>query len=443
MDRELRRRRKGGEMKSRVFIFITTVLVGIFASGIVWAGEVDVLLQKLVAKGLLTSSEAQEVRTETNDAMAKVEKEKQEESKKTFKDSLPDWVKSIKLGGDFRLRYEYKQDKGSVETNRPRFRLRLNIDDQVNDKVKVGMTLATGTSTAGASSTRSNNQSFQDEFSKKQFIIDKAFVDYSPKDWVHIIGGKMANPIWEPMSFVWDPDITPEGAAVTLKGKLNSSLDWFANTGLYVLQTTTPPKSPIVAFIQPGVEWRPMAKTSVKADINYYNYWNVKGNPLLTGGSSTSGNTLIGGAYRYNYNAINPTLQFEFDDPLEKLGIDLPSRFDIPYLCVFGSFLKNVDVAHGGSAYISGLKIGDKKISKFGDWQFNYAYKVLGKDAILDILPDDDFYSGLTNARGNEYFYEFGLGKNTSLKLSYYRTWKMASSQVPESHFMLDFNFKF
>ena len=198
-----------------------------------------------------------------------------------------------------------------------------------------------------------------------------------------------------------------------------------------------------MGFVQPGVEWRPIEKTALKADVNYYEAWNVKGNPLLTGGSATAGNTLIGGAYRYNYNIVNPTLQLELDDPLKRAGINMPSTFDIPYLCLFGSFSHNVDVATGGKAYIGGFKVGDRSISKFGDWQFNYAYKVLGRDSILDILPDDDFYSGLTNSRGNEYFIEYGLGKNTSLKLNYYRTWKMASNQVPESHFMLDFNFKF
>lgn len=436
-------------MKRRAFIFITMILAGIFSSSIVWASEVDVLLQKLVEKGVINASEAQEIRTDTNNEIAKTEQVKQEENKKTFKDLLPDWVKSVKLGGDFRLRYEYKQDKGTVETNRPRFRLRLNIDDQVNDKIKVGVTLATGTSSAGSSATRSNNQTFQDEFAKKQFVIDKAFVDYSPKDWVDIIGGKMANPIWEPMSFVWDPDITPEGAAVKMKGKVNSSLDWFANMGLFSLHDTGGQHQPVMAVLQPGVEFKPMSKTSIKADVNYYEYWNVKGNTVFAAAAKNTGvdNTLIGSGasatYRYNYNAVNPTIQIGFDDPLERLGMDMPKPFDIPYLSMFGSFLHNVDVSKGGNAYIAGLMIGDKKIAKFGDWQFNYAYKVLEKDSILDFLPDDDFYGGQTNTRGNEYFFEFGLGKNTSMKLNYYRTWKIASSQVPESHFMLDFNFKF
>ena len=91
--------------------------------------------------------------------------------------------------------------------------------------------------------------------------------------------------------------------------------------------STSSQRNPIMGFVQPGVEWRPIEKTALKADVNYYEAWNVKGNPLLTGGSATAGNTLIGGAYRYNYNIVNPTLQLELDDPLKRAGINMPRPF--------------------------------------------------------------------------------------------------------------------
>ncbi len=446
------KKRKGGEMKKIGFGFFVSVLLGLFVSTTVQASEVDVLLGKLVDKGILTSSEAQQVRSETNEEVAKQDKEKQEAYKEEVKKSvLPDWVKNRKLTGDFRLRYEYKEDKGSeVATNRPRLRLRVGLEDQVNDKVKVGFMLATGISDTSAGSTRSNNQTLTGVFNKKPVILDKAFVEYTPKKWITLIGGKMANPIWEPMSFVWDPDISPEGGVVKLNGKLNSSIDWFANVGALVINDTSS-GGPYLGFVQPGAEWHATNDTSVKAAVALYGYTNVKGMSFLNGSALTNtGTTGVGsGKYLYNYDAVNPTLEFDFDrllEKLESLGINVPSFLDVPYISLFGSVLHNVNVSKNANAAIAGLKIGDKKIAKFGDWQFNYAYKVIERDAMLDVLPDDDFYSGKTNTRGNEYFFEFGLSKNTSLKLNYYHTWKIGAdkaSQVPENHFMMDFNFKF
>ena len=130
-------------MRKRVFVFVVSILLGIAGSGMAQASEVDVLLQKLVEKGILSSSEAQAVRSETNEEVAKQDKEKQEAVKEEVKKSiLPDWVKNTKLTGDFRLRYEYKRDKGSeVATNRPRFRLRAGLEDQVNDLIYCYVTL--------------------------------------------------------------------------------------------------------------------------------------------------------------------------------------------------------------------------------------------------------------------------------------------------------------
>jgi len=89
-----------------------------------YAGEIDLLLQKLVDKGVLTGAEAQQVKIET-----------QEQVKKDIATgksaSLPAWVQNIKLKGDLRLRYQTKVEKtandASKDTNIGRVRLRLGL----------------------------------------------------------------------------------------------------------------------------------------------------------------------------------------------------------------------------------------------------------------------------------------------------------------------------
>ena len=430
--------------------FLTAIVIGGFISlaagmHLSYASEIDNLLEKLVEKGIINASEAQEVRTATNEDIAKAEQQKQEDYKKLAKDNLPDWVKNTKLTGDDRLRYEYKQIKSNpVETNRGRFRLRVGVESQVNDKVKVGFTLATGindNSTNAAASTRSNNQTFAGVFNKKPVIIDKAYMLWQPENWVSLTGGKFANPVWEPMDFIWDPDITPEGGAAMLKASLNPQLSWFTNTGLFVLDNSTSYKTnPFLYFIQPGLQWQAKQNVSVKLGVAYYGYEHVKESAKLQG--STSTNTFAGGNYANNYDAVSPALEVGLDDPFDILGIDFAP---IKYLDFFGAFSNNVDVTDNANAWIAGTKLGARSVAKFGDWQLRYAYKTLEKDAILDVLPNDDFYGGKTSARGNEYFFEFGLAKNTSLLLNYYHTWAFGenTNPNPESHFMFDINCKF
>jgi hypothetical protein len=430
--------------------FLTTIVIGGFISlslgiHLSYASEIDNLLSKLVEKGVLTASEAQLIRTATNEEIAKAEQQKQEDYKKLEKDNQPDWVKNTKLTGDSRLRYEYKRTQPNpIKTNRGRFRLRVSVENKVNEKIKAGFTLATGiydNSTNAGASTRSNNQTFAGVFNKKPIIIDKAYMLWQPENWVSLIGGKFANPIWEPMDFIWDPDITPEGGVALLKVSLNSQLSGFTNTGLFVLDNSTSYKTnPFLYFVQPGLQWQPQKNVSVKAGVVYYGYEHVKGRAKLQGSSGT--NTFADGNYANNYNAVSPALEIGLDNPLDNLGIDLAP---IKYLDLFAAFSNNVNITDNANAWIAGTKFGAKSVTKFGDWQLRYAYKKLEKDAILDVLPNDDFYGGKTNARGNECFFEFGLAKGTSTLLSYYQTRAFGGNTThkPEDHFMLDFNFKF
>jgi hypothetical protein len=407
-----------------------------------YASEIDSLLNKLVEKKVITASDAQEIRTATNQGIAKAEQQKQEDYKKVAKDSQPDWVKNTKLTGDSRLRYEYKRTQPNpIKTNRGRVRLRANVESRVNDKVKVGFTLATGISDNSAGATRSNNQTLAGVFNKKPIIIDKAYMQWQPGNWISLIGGKFANPIWEPMDFVWDPDITPEGGVALLKASLNSQLSGFTNTGLFVLDNSTSYQSnPFLYFIQPGLQWQPQQHVSVKAGVVYYGYQHVKGRAKLQGSSGT--NTFADGSYADNYDAVCPALEIGLDNPLDHLGID---SAPIKFLDLFGAFSNNVDVTDKANAWIAGAKLGAKSVAKFGDWQLRYAHKELEKDAILDVLPNDDFYGGKTSTCGNEVFFEFGLAKGTSTLLNYYHTWAFGGNIMhkPEDHFMLDFNFKF
>ncbi|HEX7654502.1 MAG TPA: hypothetical protein VF607_13425, partial [Verrucomicrobiae bacterium] len=87
------------------------------------AQSADVLIDKLVQKGILTEREAQEMR---------------EEADKNFttavqsKFGMPDWVTSYKISGDVRARFDHISSENVSYPERERYRYRLRFGIAVN-----------------------------------------------------------------------------------------------------------------------------------------------------------------------------------------------------------------------------------------------------------------------------------------------------------------------
>ncbi|MFA6358291.1 MAG: putative porin [Candidatus Omnitrophota bacterium] len=406
------------------------------------AGEIDLLLQKLVEKGVLTGSEAQQVKTETQEQV------KKEIAQGKFS-SLPQWVQNTKIKGDFRLRYQYDHAKRLSSTQgtdkqRARMRVRLGVESKINDKLLVGIGLATGiSSTTDKDGARSTNVDMGSGFTKKNINLDYAYAQYSPTPWATIVGGKFKNTLWEPGDLIWDTDINPEGASLKLSKNINPKTSLFMNTGMLVVETDTGSGSPATMFIvQPGFNYDLTPTIGVKGAVSYYDNFSVKGKTLSGTVGTNSKNAA--GKLLYDYQNITPALQISFKEPFKAIGIS------VPYLALFGEYVQNINssVKDDNTGFMLGFKYGAEKIENFGDWQFRYNYAMLGKDAVLDILPDSDRYGGKTGMRSHEGMFDFGLGKNTWLGLDYYYGWQIpgnfASTQTkPAQVLQLDWNMKF
>ncbi|HAU89235.1 MAG TPA: hypothetical protein DCW72_03070, partial [Elusimicrobia bacterium] len=93
------------------------------------AGELDLLLDRLVEKNVIDPGEAQEIRIGTQE---EVKKEISQQRHAT----LPMWLQTMKLRGDVRLRYQFNDNHNKALTqHRGRFRLRFFADAKVNEKV--------------------------------------------------------------------------------------------------------------------------------------------------------------------------------------------------------------------------------------------------------------------------------------------------------------------
>ncbi|MFA5351016.1 MAG: putative porin [Candidatus Omnitrophota bacterium] len=426
----------------RLFIAVLMVSFCLMSLGVQasCAGEIDLLLQKLVEKGVLTGSEAQQVKTETQEQV------KKEIAQGKFS-SLPAWVQNIKFKGDLRLRYQNQHEKNTndvqKDVNIGRVRMRLGIESKINDKVIAGIGIATG-----SGDPRSTNISFGDYNSKKQLVLDYAYGKYMPLPWLKLVGGKMlpGDIFWEPTDLVWDTDINPEGVAFGLNKALNPQASVFMNGGFLVVQTDSTSTSGASAFlIQPGASYKFNDTFSLKGAVSYSSF-DVKDqtpssydkgyNTKYNSSSATTGN------YAYNYAMLNPALEFKIMQPFKAFG------FHVESLKFFGEYVNNLDVSDKNTGFSLGFQLGNEKIEKWGDWQFKYIYAMLGKDAVLDILPDSDRYSGKTGIRSHEGSFGYGLGKNVWLSLDVYRSWGIngingSKGAQPETLAQVDFNMKF
>ncbi len=138
-----------------------------------------------------------------------------------------DWEDRIKqigpfsFSGDLRLRdepfFDGPKDQSQVR-NRERFRLRFNAIVKYED-VGGGLSLASG----DINDPISTNQTANQEFTRKPFLLDKAFITYNPHylKTLTLTGGKFAYPFYR-TELTWDNDLNPEGVAETLDFKMES-----------------------------------------------------------------------------------------------------------------------------------------------------------------------------------------------------------------------------
>jgi polyhydroxyalkanoate synthesis regulator phasin len=419
----------------------------------VLAGEVDVLIEKLVEKGILSEPEAKQILEEIQKEKVKqkatvkeiateaAKETAKETAKKTAKEKtetvwskVPKWVQRIKFKGDFRLRYqgeEQKHDDGTTtRLHKGRYRFRFGAVAKVTEHWEVGFGLKTG-----GGNPRSANVTFTNGFESPGIAMDYAYVQYTPIKQLSIIGGQMNNPIWEPKKdLTWDSDIKPQGVAAVFKHWFNPSFNVFTNSAFLILNDTKSDADiPNMFVFQPGIGFKPSDHSWLKLAGTWYLNSNVQGTDFKY--SSGTNTRDADGNLVYNYTSLDAAIE---------VGIDhLPGP--IPVVVVFGEVIKS-DADNNNVGWLAGLRFGHY-VKKFGDWQLRYNYRNIQRDAWLDFLPDSDFYQGGTNAKGHNARLNFGLAKNVLLGLEYYYAEKIdyapGATSEPEQLLQVDLYLKF
>src|SRR5687768_6170593 len=244
-----------------------------FASLTTSAQSTDALLDKLVDKGIITVDEANELRDQSD---------KDFNSAFQVRSGLPDWVTSLRIGGDFRGRYEMftaaddsylaspHTDDTFVDRHRFRYRIRPGIVATIRDNFEVGFRLTSSEAQGNfGGDPISGNTSFQDNASKKFIYIDLAYGRWTAvnnADWsLNLTVGKMENPfVFSDM--VFDGDYTPEGFAQQFSFNLGEAHQLKLNLGEFALdEVSTDSDDPYMLGAQLRLEsaWNKHIATSL------------------------------------------------------------------------------------------------------------------------------------------------------------------------------------
>jgi len=413
------------------------------------AGEMEILVRKLVEHGVLSQQAADDILQETRveaekerqESRVAAEKERQETIAATkealmtgedapfmLADSIPSFIRNTKIKGDFRLRYQNNdREDGNNNRNRGRYRLRLGFVTKINEKVDVGFGLVTGDGNP-----RGANQDMNDTFETPDIRLDYAYASYKPFDWLQLVGGKFKNPLWTPGgSFLWDSDIRPEGVSMSMNHSVGG-VELFMNNGFWILgEFKDDTDDPVMWVMQPGYKVKLGNQAYFKNAFTMYQFSNVKGSELDYSSGSNTRNP--DNTYAKDYDAVVVSGELGC-----KTGLAL-----IPFAALYSEYINNTSTSSKDGGYIFGFKFGHEKVSKKHQWKANVHYQRLEKDAWLDTFPNADVYSGQTNTESYVLTFAYGLMERVSLGTSYYHTSPLTGPDNDDNVFQLDLLFKF
>jgi hypothetical protein len=350
----------------------------------------DTLINKLEQKGILTADEAKELRTEN-------EADYNSSIQKSFGKFMgtPSWVTGYKIGGDFRGRFDQisvPDNNTAVNRARFRYRLRFGIVATIVDNLEAGFRLGSGDS---GGNSLSNNTTLENNGTKKPVWIDAAYGKWTAinnGDWLLAATvGKMDNPFhFTPM--VFDPDLTPEGAALNGSYTLNDHHSiHFAGAGFILDEESGSTRDPFLYGGQVMLHSQWNSKLTSSVGVGAFQIVNpvelTTGNvPYNNRGNSRN----AAGQLIYNYNPIiaDASLTYMFDRAPLYTG-----KFPVT---LAGEFINNPGAGQDNNGFWAGLTLG--KSGKKHTWDLSYRYEYLEADAWYDQLVDDDNAAYYQNA---------------------------------------------
>ncbi len=325
------------------------------------------------------------------------------EAKPTERDSLfkiPDWVTSIRLVNDVRMRYDgvYAPDADFVTRMRVRPRLRLGAIATLKDDWEIGFRLASTPSVGKDSGgdPLSTNQTFEDNGSRKPVGVDWVFARWTPihtPKWTGSFAlGKLENPP-NYTEDVFDVDYTPEGLAEQFSYKVNANHTFSTYLGQYMLdELQFSNKDPFLFLEQLRLDSKWGKHVNTAFTLSGLSIANPESLTTANVPDSNHGNTRTTNGVPVN------DYQLLIADGSITYNLDRFPLYKGPFpIKLYGEYIHNFGASRDNIAYSFGPSFGsvsqrNSQIGKSqrGNWEISYRYQELQGDANYEELTASD-----------------------------------------------------
>ena len=338
------------------------------------------------------------------------------------------WADKIELKGDIRGRFEHVEVDDETSKSRMRGRARVGMYADVNDQMRAGIRIATGSD----ESPTSTNQSIEDFGNKREIWLDLVYMAYEPSaiEELDIVFGKMKKP-WEAVSdLMYDGDLNPEG--LNANYATEGPIEFTANLGFFLWQDSVnsdPETDVTMGAGQLAAKTDLSEKISLSIGANAFIYNNIEDAEIPVSESDSGTTTITDDAgTEQNVQVVkSKTLSkgnSEDDEGTWAYGYELIEGFakldiknDILPLKLYADYIVNIasDV-EDDTAVLFGVGTKYKKLS------FDYNYRDIDTDAVVGLLADGDFSGGGAGGSGHKFKAKYGLLDNCTAGITYFLT---------------------
>ena len=308
----------------------------------------------------------------------------------------PDWVTSVKLMNDLRIRYDeiFAPDSDFVTRWRVRPRLRLGGIATLKDDFEIGVRLASTPSVGKDSGgdPLSTNQTFEDNGSRKPVGIDWAFARWTPIHTPKWTGSFAVGKLENPPNYtenVFDVDYTPEGLVEQFFYKANTNHTISTYLGQYVLdEQQFSNQDPLLFLEQLRLDSRWGQRVNTAFTISGLSIANPESLTTASVPDSNHGNTRDATGMLVNdYHLL-------IADGSVTYNLDSFPLYNGPFpIKLSGEYIHNFGASRDNTAYSFGPSFG--RVSQTGrgqkgNWEISYRYQELHGDANYEELTASD-----------------------------------------------------
>ena len=316
---------------------------------------------------------------------------------------------AFKFSGDFRLRYENTSNQilgpplpdNEDARNRQVIRLRAAATKQVNDMIKVGARLTTGSSD-DPNSTDVTLGSFVNDL---QVSLDRLYAEFRNKG-LFLTGGKFPNP-FRRTDLVWDGDVNPQGLAARYTFQNTGQITPTFTGSYLIVDEQTLAKDSYMWGGQAAFSINTESDVKVSLAVGYFDY--TLAGLSAAGPGDTRTNILTPGRSAY-------VSDFDLLDIIAQ--IDLPGFNERYPIRIVGDYVKNLGAkVNQDKGFAFDVFFG--KTSKKKDVRFRYGYAQLETDAVLTAFSHDNTTIA-SNYKQHTVTIDYVALDNTILNLTWY-----------------------